>query len=108
MVLFHRLKVKAVAKGTVLYSIFGYGTFCRWTTKTIQARNTKILGVNNTSGYKGVNFHKTKWRARITVDYKEIHLGTFDTALEAALVYDSYISQNNLEHTLNFPLRRQD
>ena len=81
---------------------------CRWATKTVQARNTKLLSVNNTSGYKGVSLLNDKWRARITVDYVEIHLGVFTTALEAALVYDSYILQNNLEHTLNFPLKRQD
>lgn len=82
---------------------------CRWATRTVQARNTKILGVNNTSGYKGVGFTQSgRWRARIKVTEGEIYLGTFDTALEAALVYDSYILQNNLEHTLNFPLKRQD
>ncbi len=42
-------------------------------------------------------------RSRITVNFKEINLGTFSTALEAALVYDNYILVNNLEHTLNFP-----
>lgn len=78
---------------------------CRWETKTVQARNTKLLSVNNTSGYKGVSLLNDKWRARITVDYVEIHLGVFTAALEAALVYDSYILQNKLEHTLNFPLK---
>ena len=78
---------------------------CRWATRTVQARNTKVLSVNNTSGYKGVNLHKETWRARITVDYKEIHLGTFSTPEEAAEAYDSYILQHKLEHTLNFPLK---
>ena len=80
---------------------------CRWTTKTVQARNTKVISINNTSGYKGVSFHKVigKWRARITIDYKEKYLGTFDTALEAAEAYDYYIIQHKLEHTLNFPLK---
>lgn len=77
---------------------------CRWATKTVQARNTKVLGVNNTSGYKGVSKtqDKKKYRARITVDSKERHLGSFDTALEAALAYDNYILTHGLEHTLNF------
>lgn len=79
---------------------------CRWATRTVQARNTKVLGVNNTSGHKGVSFTQSgRWRARIKVTEGEIYLGTFDTALEAALVYDSYILQNKLEHTLNFPLK---
>lgn len=75
---------------------------CRWVNRTIQARNTKVLSFNNTSRYKGVTLHKTKWRSRITVNYKEINLGTYDTAEEAALAYDSYITEHNLEHTLNF------
>lgn len=81
---------------------------CRWATRTVQARNTKVLSVNNTSGYKGVNLHKETWRARITVDYKEIHLGTFSTPEEAAEAYDSYILQHKLEHTLNFPLKQKE
>lgn len=77
---------------------------CRWTTKIVQARNQKIISKNNTSGYKGVSktIDKKKYRARITVDNKEIHLGVYTTALEAALVYDNYILANKLEHTRNF------
>ena len=39
----------------------------------------------NTSGYKGVGFHKqrNKWRARIMVDNKDISLGLYDTIEEA-------------------------
>ena len=29
------------------------------------------------------------------------HIGYFQTALEAAKAYDSYVVSNNLEHTLN-------
>jgi hypothetical protein len=40
----------------------------------------------NRSGIKGVGFHKAsnKWRARITVEYKQIYLGSFETKEEAA------------------------
>ena len=53
---------------------------CRWTTKTIQSRNTKIIQSNNTSGFRGVLWNKDskKWQASITVNYKNIHLGLFD------------------------------
>lgn len=42
----------------------------------------------NTSGFRGVNFHKSKkkWRAQITKDGKTRHLGYFDTAVAAASV----------------------
>lgn len=36
--------------------------------------------INNTSGYKGVNFHKLsgKWKAEIYIDKKHIYLGLFE------------------------------
>lgn len=45
---------------------------------------------NNTSGYKGVSFHKKykKWRAIIGIQGKSIHLGYFSDAVEAAKAYD--------------------
>ena len=52
-------------------------------------RNSRI-GKNNSSGYKGVHFHKgaRKWRAQITVNRKVISLGYFETPVEAALAYN--------------------
>lgn len=75
---------------------------CRWTTKTTQARNTRILRIDNTSGYRGVTLVRDKYRAIINVNKKPIHLGYFNTALEAAKAYDNYVIENNLEHTRNF------
>ncbi len=45
---------------------------------------------NNTSGQKGVSWSKRvqKWRSRIMVDSKEIHLGYFDTIEDAARAYN--------------------
>jgi len=47
-------------------------------------RNAK-LSVANTSGYKGVSWKKDKciWKAYITVDYKQIHLGYYDDIEDA-------------------------
>src|SRR5690242_17796567 len=44
---------------------------------------------NNSSGYKGVDRNKGKWRAYIQVDKKWIHLGYFSTAEQAAHAYDN-------------------
>lgn len=48
------------------------------------------LNSNNTSGYKGVMFHKQtqKWKAFIKIDRKQIHLGLFHDPKDAALAYD--------------------
>ena len=77
---------------------------CRWASKAVQSRNQRLLQVNNKSGYRGVGWHKiaNKYRVRITVDSKEIHLGLFEDPFKAAKVYDNYVIKNGLEHTRNF------
>ena len=49
----------------------------------------RSMSKNNTSGYKGVNWHKhkNKWRAEIKVNNKAITLGYFDNALDAHYAY---------------------
>lgn len=76
---------------------------CRWATKKTQSRNTRKLMKTNTSGYRGVSFHKRslKFIARITINNKTINLGSFSLVLDAAKAYDKYILDNNLEHTRN-------
>ena len=71
---------------------------CRWTTRTIQNRNQRMKK-NNTSGYRGVNFHRRgkNFMARISVNKKSIYLGYFQTAEEGAIAYNNYIIENNLE-----------
>ncbi len=46
---------------------------------------------NNTSGYRGVSFHKrkNKYQATIMVNRKQIYLGSYDTALEASEAYQA-------------------
>ena len=46
---------------------------------------------NNSSGYRGVHWNKqnNKFKAKITINYKAIHLGYFDTALEAHKAYQA-------------------
>jgi hypothetical protein len=45
----------------------------------------------NTSGYKGVTWHKRTqtWRAYIRVAGRQIHIGHYDSAQEAARAYDT-------------------
>ena len=58
------------------------------------AENMRNVGKqsNNTSGIKGVSWHKhtRKWRATIKVDGKSKHLGLFDCPELAALVYSEH------------------
>jgi hypothetical protein len=71
---------------------------CRWTTRTIQARNQRKRR-DNTSGYKGVYYHKgrNKYTAQICVNNKNKKLGYFQTVIEGAIAYNNYIIENNLE-----------
>ena len=57
----------------------------------------KSIGINNTSGYKGVSWHKRrgKYRAEIRVNGKSKHLGYFDNKEDA---YASYIQAAKLYH----------
>ena len=53
------------------------------------SRNSR-LAENNSSGFKGVSRTRDglRWRARITADRREIHLGCFTTQADAAVAYD--------------------
>jgi len=60
---------------------------CTWAQNL---RNSK-LKPSNKSGYKGVCFSEklNRFRATIKVNYKQIHLGVFHTAIEAARAYNA-------------------
>ena len=83
---------------------------CRWVTDSIQKRNTRKIMATNTSGYRGVIWHKQnkKWRARIYYNNKKHSLGCYDSKIEAAKAYDRHIIVNNLEHTKNFEYSIED
>jgi len=80
-----------------------YPNNCRWATAALQAQNTVKLRSTNTSGYRGVNWvkNRNKFAAEIKVNNKKIWIGSYVTAIEAAIAYDSYIITNNLQHTIN-------
>lgn len=75
---------------------------CRWATKDTQLQNTKKY-CNNTSGFRGVSLHAVSglWNVSIQSHKKRVSLGYFSSPHEAALAYDQYVIDNNLEHTLN-------
>ncbi len=77
---------------------------CRWTTKTVQSRNTKKIHKHNKSGYRGVIYLKKNdsWSASIRVNGKSIHILQSKNKLECAKAYDEYVVEHNLEHTKNF------
>jgi frataxin-like iron-binding protein CyaY len=56
-------------------------------------------GVWGKSKYKGAYFSEKRgdWRCQIRVNKKCISLGCFKTELEAAVAYNKYIEENNLE-----------
>lgn len=59
----------------------------------------KIKQANNTSGFKGVTFHKStgKWNARICVDKRRTSLGYFLTVYEAAAAYSKAMEAHHGE-----------
>jgi len=60
----------------------------------------------SSSQYIGVFWikKKKKWQVSISIDGKRIGIGFCDSEIEAAKKFDKYVLNNNLPHTLNFPL----
>jgi hypothetical protein len=75
---------------------------CRWATKQEQMKNTRLLRINNTSGYRGVNRKGNKFSARVHDGKQRVYLGAFDTVEQAAKAYDTYVKKNSLGFPLNF------
>lgn len=62
----------------------------RWCVHRENGRNQLVQKVSKSSRTKGVYWNKEnkKWRARIRVDGNLIHLGYFDSEVDAAYAYD--------------------
>lgn len=66
----------------------------------------KTIKSTNSSGYRGVSSKGKKFSASIGIGgrpSRKIHIGTYETAELAALAYDKYVIENNLDRPLNFP-----
>lgn len=74
---------------------------CRFITHQENCCNTRLLQKRNTSGFRGVSFYGNKYKAEITVNNQRSRLGSFNTAEEAALAYDTFVIENNLLHPTN-------
>lgn len=90
-------------KSLTLDRINSYGNYepgnVRFASANIQSRNAR-LRKDSSSGYTGVRLKRIKtdrFIAKICVDYKNIYIGTYDTAKEAAIARDQYIIDNEIE-----------
>jgi len=64
----------------------------------------QALMSTNTVGYRGVTKNKKKFIVHLTIDGKIKHIGTYDTAKDAAVAYDRAVLNANRSTTLlNFP-----
>lgn len=73
----------------------------RWATHQEQMIN-KRLQRNNKSGYKGVSNAQGRFRSVIKMNGETIHIGTFETAENAARARNSYIEEHNIDRPLQF------
>ncbi len=60
---------------------------CRWATRAQQNQNVG-LKKSNSSGYKGIRKSRRRWYAEIRCDGRRIKLGSYRTAVGAALAYN--------------------
>lgn len=56
------------------------------------------------SNYNGVTLNGNRWRTRVRVNNKLIHIGYFSTELEAAVAYDKYLE----DHSLGLPFFKKN
>lgn len=73
---------------------------CRFITHRENTLNQRLLSSRNSSGYRGVSFHKVsgKYASRICINYKTTLFGYFDSKKEALEARNNYIIENNVKH----------
>lgn len=76
---------------------------CRWTDRTTQNINTRLIRSNNTSGYRGINYHShnNTWESRIHQYNKAVFRKRFKCIVEAVISRDLEIINNKYHHPTN-------
>jgi len=75
---------------------------CRWTSRSVNCQNSRLIRSVNTSGYRGVTKYKDGgWIARIGLKRIRYYLGCFSTPKQAAQAYNDFIITNKTYHPLN-------
>jgi len=77
---------------------------CAWKTRSYQSQNTRLLSIRNKTGYRGVSKNTSNlspFRARIGFAGKQYLLGYYNTELEAAKAFDSWVIIHKSAHTIN-------
>lgn len=82
---------------------------CRWADATTQNTNQRKRE-DNTSGFVGIYWNKAskKWDAKIGVNSKLVHIGTFHAKEEAVQARDNYIIENKLPHKLSTDYKKEE
>ncbi len=81
----------------------------RFATSNQNACN-RTAQANNKAGYKGVHWdtERNKWLSQICYARHQMHIGRFNTIIEAALMYDIYACQHHKNFAcINFPENRK-
>jgi hypothetical protein len=103
---------KRAVETNTTHGLVGHPLHNIWQNMLTRTTNQNTANFKNygARGYRGVSFHKRekKWQCMISINGKRKHLGYFETPLEAAIVYDRYIIENNLEHTRNGAINAQN
>ncbi len=76
---------------------------CRFITAGENSQATRKLAINNTSGYRGVSYHKEKeyFVASIKTDGIHTEITRNKYPVPCAIAYDNFVKKQGSEHTLN-------